>query len=266
MNSGNLLFFDIDGTLIDDESKFIPPSVFEALRETQARGNKVFLNTGRVLKLTNSLAKLFHVDGAVCGCGTHIIVDGETVFHNELSLKRCNELKALIKKYDIDVVIEAQTGLYFNAAPFKYCTSFNPEKWDVKADELFYNSLDDDTFVFDKFSAEEPPDDVERYDRFIDELYDFYCIKREKSFKECVPVGCTKGTGIDYLMDYFQVAPEKTYVFGDSTNDLEMFKSRAGNRIVMRDYAPELAPYATYITDSPLNDGIMKALRHFELI
>lgn len=261
-----LLFFDVDGTLIDDESKDIPYSVFDAIRETRSRGNLVFINTGRVLRLTKKLAQLLHVDGAVCGCGTHIIIGDETIYKYELSLKRCNELKELFKKYKLDVVIESQKGLYFAAAPFRYTTSFDVSKWDIPEENLFFNSLDNTDFTFDKFSAEEPPQDKEGYREFLEQLTDFNCIKREKNFHECVPKGCSKGTGVNYLMDYYGIAPEDTYIFGDSNNDLEMFKSRAGNRIVMRDFAPELAPYATYITDSPKNDGIAKAMRHFKLV
>ncbi len=44
-----------------------------------------------------------------------------------------------------------------------------------------------------------------------------------------------------------------------------MFRT-AGNKIAMGNAVDELKELATYITDDILNDGITKALEHFELI
>ncbi len=42
-----LLFFDADGTLIDEEKHAVPPDAAEALRKARNNGHLVFLNTGR---------------------------------------------------------------------------------------------------------------------------------------------------------------------------------------------------------------------------
>ena len=41
------LFFDIDGTLVDEHTHQIPQSTIEALHEARRNGSVVFINTGR---------------------------------------------------------------------------------------------------------------------------------------------------------------------------------------------------------------------------
>ena len=43
-----LVFFDIDGTLIDGPTHQIPHSAVEAIRKLRENGHLAFINTGRV--------------------------------------------------------------------------------------------------------------------------------------------------------------------------------------------------------------------------
>ena len=42
------LFFDIDGTLIDNNTNQVPKSALKAIEEAKAAGHLTFINTGRV--------------------------------------------------------------------------------------------------------------------------------------------------------------------------------------------------------------------------
>jgi hydroxymethylpyrimidine pyrophosphatase-like HAD family hydrolase len=74
-----ILFFDIDKTLTDNELLgSVPESAVEAIRTARSRGHLAYINTGRVHG--NIPPSIFDIgfDGYVCGCGTHVIVGGET--------------------------------------------------------------------------------------------------------------------------------------------------------------------------------------------
>ena len=43
------LFFDIDGTILSEETKEIPKSAIEALLEVKKKGHLLFINTGRTM-------------------------------------------------------------------------------------------------------------------------------------------------------------------------------------------------------------------------
>ena len=44
-----IVFFDIDGTLVDEKTHDIPESTRKAIRELRANGHLAFINTGRPL-------------------------------------------------------------------------------------------------------------------------------------------------------------------------------------------------------------------------
>ena len=50
-----LIFLDIDGTLLPPGEMLIPQSTVEALRKAHANGHKLFLCTGRNLRMTRPL-------------------------------------------------------------------------------------------------------------------------------------------------------------------------------------------------------------------
>ena len=74
-----------------------------------------------------------------------------------------------------------------------------------------------------------------------------------------------KGHAIKYVIDRFSLTKEDAYAFGDGYNDQAMFRE-AGVRIAMGNGVDVLKQQATYITDTVDNEGIYKALKHYELL
>ena len=60
-----LIFLDIDGTLLPPGEMTVPASAVEAIRQARANGHKVFLCTGRNLRMTKPLLA-YGFDGFVC--------------------------------------------------------------------------------------------------------------------------------------------------------------------------------------------------------
>ena len=66
-----LIFLDIDGTLLPPGEMLIPQSTVEALHKAHANGHKLFLCTGRNLRMTQPLLD-YGFDGAVCSAGGYV--------------------------------------------------------------------------------------------------------------------------------------------------------------------------------------------------
>ena len=79
-----------------------------------------------------------------------------------------------------------------------------------------------------------------------------------------VPCGCSKATGMEKMMQLLGAARSQIFAVGDSLNDRPMLEA-AGTGIAMGD-SPMLHPYANYITANLADDGLEKALAHFDLI
>ena len=104
------LFFDVDGTLIDEVKHEIPASALEALRRTREKGNKVFINSGRTSGMLKRIMEMVEVDGFLCGCGTELIYEGESVYYKKLSAEMKQRIKDASDRYGILVHLEGRHG------------------------------------------------------------------------------------------------------------------------------------------------------------
>ena len=107
MKDRKLLFFDIDGTLLSEKTHTVPQSAKE-------NGHLIFINTGRPISTIDQEIHNLNPDGYICGCGTYITYHDQVIYHHQLSKERCKEIASLIKKYEIDAVLESKDHVYFN--------------------------------------------------------------------------------------------------------------------------------------------------------
>ena len=76
----SIIFFDIDGTIMDVNGS-IPPSAAEAVRRLRQAGHHCIINTGRPrIAMEPQLLELAF-DGLVCSCGQYIQLDGRVLRH-----------------------------------------------------------------------------------------------------------------------------------------------------------------------------------------
>ena len=115
MEDRKLLFFDIDGTLLSEKTHTVPQSAKEALKKVKEKGHLIFINTGRPISTIDQEIHNLQPDGYICGCGTYITYHNQVIYHHQLSQERCREIASLIKKYEIDAVLESKDHVYFNA-------------------------------------------------------------------------------------------------------------------------------------------------------
>ena len=77
--------------------------------------------------------------------------------------------------------------------------------------------------------------------------------------------GISKATGIRRICGIMGISMEETIAFGDDRNDLEMIRE-AGTGVAMGNAIDLVKNAADYVTDSCEDLGVVKALRHFDLI
>ena len=76
----SIIFFDIDGTIMDVNGS-IPPSAAEAVRQLRQAGHHCIINTGRPrIAMEPQLLELAF-DGLVCSCGQYLQLDGRVLRH-----------------------------------------------------------------------------------------------------------------------------------------------------------------------------------------
>lgn len=264
-----VLFFDIDGTLIDRQHR-LPVSAGEALKETRRRGNLVFINSGRTLAMLHGIQEMVEVDGLLCGCGTEILYRRERLYYETLQEERIQQLLETQKKFGFVLVLEGSRSSQL-VCPEEILLKYPSLR--VSAGRLKEFQLQSKSFLYDHYVEEEevskfsliyaPGCDVEALTRELSSS--FQVMNRGSRFMECIPRGTGKGIAVEMLSGKLSFSMEDSYCFGDSNNDLDMFRV-CRHCIAMGKHDAELEPYSDYLTDTVENDGIRKAMEHYRLI
>lgn len=259
-----VIFFDIDGTLITEDSRrLIPQSTREAIRKAREKGCLTFINTGRTEFNVSPQVRELGFDGFICGCGTYIEYRGEVLLYNRLTQEHCRRVAEILRECGVTPVYEHKDGYFFdnkavrNADLEHFLVSFVEEGIPID------RQVSDPDFIFDKFVIwTNPSADMERFYREIGKEYQI--IDRGNSFFENVPLGYSKATAMELILKKLGISPENAYAIGDSANDLPMLQA-VPNSIAMGG-AETIYPYVSYITTPIEEDGIYNALAHFRLI
>lgn len=261
----NIIFFDIDGTLLSEKTFTVPESAKEAIRKTQENGHLVFINTGRpILEIDDCIEEL-NFDGYVCGCGTYIEFKNKEFFHRSLGVSLSKQIVRKLRECHIDAILEGKNGVYYDDD----MNIHSEEVLRIKARHInvgFYKgqTFDDSDIDFDKLVIwTNESSDFDAFHKEFENILEF--IHRGENFYELVPLGFSKATGIKHLIEHLDIPHENTYAIGDSTNDLSMLEY-VKNSIAMGNSTPLLFDLVSFVTKDIEEDGIEHALNHYNII
>lgn len=263
-----LIFFDIDGTLVTDNSnhRIIPESTRDALNRLRQKGHLCFINTGRSLSEIDQPILDLTMDGFVCGCGTGIFYHGETLFHHTIPIDLGSRILHDLEDCRLEWLLEGTHNVYYSTKAYTTRIREFQEEHRLAFPQSFYliNPVEARDLSFDKFCICLREDS--NLSRFMDKYkMDLDFIDRGNGFYEVIPCGCSKASGIQFLMKYFDIPWEDTISIGDSTNDLPMLEY-AATSIAMGGSRQIVCDASNFVTDPILNDGLRNAFLHLHLI
>lgn len=259
-----VVFFDIDGTLVDNATQIIPRSTIRAMSQLRWNGHIPIVNTGRPYNHIDPRVRKMDFYGLACGCGMQIQLGGEWLVRVGPTAEQCRMVRDMARRCNMQVLYESTYGELYLDGERSTHPAIREECYWMKKKGFKIAQLDEDRPRFLKLVTYDGPDC--RREEFIQGVSPVYtCIDRGDTMLELVMNGCSKAIGIEKIMEHLGVSREETLAIGDSTNDLPMF-SMAGHTVCMGNGMEELKQKAEYITDSVLNDGIEKALRHYGLL
>lgn len=254
-------FFDIDGTLVSFKTHSIPESTKSAIAELKEKGIKTFIATGRPFYAIDNLDGL-EFDG-------YITMNGACCLNRELQVIYSNPVSC----DNIDSLIRYQKEVFSFPCMF------------ASKDEVFVNRIDENVEEIIRQINFITPDIRPLEDACKEEvlqLMGFFGIEREPEimeialpdciaarwsplFTDIVAKGTSKQTGMDCLLDFYDINIRDVIAFGDGGNDIPMLQ-HAPLSVAMGNAREEVKKSASYITDHIDEDGIRKALEHLEII
>lgn len=258
-----IVFFDIDGTIVDNKTQQIPQSAMDAVAALGQNGHLAVVNTGRPYSHIDPRVRKMAFGGWISGCGMDVILNGQHISYVTPDPALCQFVKEQVRRWDMRVLYEADDGSVALDGPFSNHPTFYRESMEMANKGFAVNCIDDHP-RFMKFITCDGPNS--RRKEFLQAMSPYFTsIDRGDTMLEHVPIGCTKAGGMKILMDALGVSREDTLAIGDSTNDLPMFAA-SSHTVCMGNGMEELKQQAEYITASVMEDGVAKALRHFGLI
>ncbi|WP_079709261.1 Cof-type HAD-IIB family hydrolase [Paraliobacillus ryukyuensis] len=259
MKEQSIIFFDIDGTLLDHDKK-LPQNTKKAVQQLQADGHTVAIATGRAPFMFESLRNELNINTYVSYNGQYVVANGEVVYKNPLDLNALLEL--------------TKVGLE-NNHPIVYM-----DHEDMKANVPHHDYISESiaSLQIDQFPTHDP---YYYQDREILQSL-FFCSEGEEVYYQnnfpafnfvrwhplsvdVLPKGGSKAKGIEQAMTALGIAKVNQYAFGDGLNDLEML-STVTHSVAMGNAKAEVKEVAKYVTKSVDEDGILYGLKMVGLL
>ena len=258
-----IVFFDYDGTLVDESAKIYRPTemTLKTTEQLRENGYLIMLATGRAKCYVPDTGIKF--DGVIASNGAYAELNGDIIYNNTVKYEYVKELVDRADELKYTYVLENQDLCYTNGFHNKHFMdtlkffdinerNFRPvEEIDrLRANKMFLTYESDD--VFDAVSRE-------FRGKFVLGKH------RTNMSCDCDPVGNTKGCGITKIIEFAGVPAENTYAIGDGINDLDMMKN-VSHGIAMGSHAKALENVCGYITGTVSDEGITNAMKYYRLI
>ena len=249
------LFFDYDGTLRSRAQDCIPDSAREALAALRRNGHFVSVATGRLQ--ADALARMSRegITSLVADGGYSITVDGDLKWMRGLDIPPCHDLLRYFDSKGIPWAVTTANEMIRYTRSKAYCDGL-PDDYaqTVYVPDLRIEDLDPiyKMFIPCELGAERD--------------LDFGSVPWARYSPQSVFFEPTcKDVGIRKMMDWFGAPYEDALVFGDGTNDMQMFGCE-WESVAMGNAWEPLKAAATYVTDHIDEDGIWNACKRLGLI
>ena len=277
-----LIFLDIDGTLLPPGSALIPESTQNALRQARANGHKLFLCTGRNLRMTQPLLEYGLFDGSICSAGGYVLCDGKVLVNIPMEPEQAAGVRAALERHGVECTLEARDATYggmqmirrwrIPQADRKPLNS-EAERWrKAMEDGMTINTLEDykGEPIYKIVFIAEQEQDLDEAKRLYEDQFVFCESKLDELGGgmvngELINRKFDKGTGIQAICQYLKKPLADTIGFGDSDNDLQMTNA-AGVSVCMANGSESLKKLCDRIAPSVYEDGIAKEFRALGLI
>lgn len=259
-----VVFFDIDGTIIDDKTQIIPPSTVKAVEALRTHGHIPVVNTGRPYSHIDPRVRQMAFSAYVCGCGMEIRLRDQWLWRKIPDAHLCAFVRQQAEKYNIFPLYEADDGS-IAYDPIRCChPALTEEVRRMRAKGFGVHTIQEHP-TFMKFVIWS--EDASRAQSFCRQMEPYFEViyRGGGGFTEFVLKGCSKAAGMTGLLEALGVPRSDTLAIGDSTNDLPMF-SVAAHTACLGGGMEELKDVSEYVTAPVLEDGIQKALTHFGLL
>ena len=243
-----IIFFDIDGTLVDPATRQIPASTRQALLRLRERGILLCVATGRPPASLPDFSGL-HFDVFSTFNGSLCYTDTETIYANPISRRDVDQLLKNAAALGRPVSVAVRHRLAANGVDQDLADYYHLADLELAADADFDDACKEPIYQIMLGSREDEHAAILRgtengkiaisWDRAVD----------------VIPADSGKGTAIAQILAHFGLDASQALAFGDSYNDLDMLRA-VGTGVAMGNAAQALKDIASDVCGHVSEDGI----------
>lgn len=250
--TNKMVFFDIDGTLLDHDKK-LPASTKQAIQQLKEKGHGVAIATGRAPFMFEELRAELDIDTFVSYNGQYVVINNEPIYTNPLNPGILRSLSDFCAKNQLPL-------LFMDHLDMKSSVEYHPFVKESMGSLEFEHPVYDPGYHEDRdiyqsilFCAK----DEELPEPSVFDQFQF--IRWHPLAVDVLPAGGSKARGIEIVMNQLGVKGENVYAFGDGLNDLEMLRFVA-NSVAMGNASDVVKQAAKHVTKDVGEHGIAHGL------
>ncbi len=254
MTKQSIIFFDIDGTLLNHDKK-LPLSTKKAIFKLKEDGHVVAIATGRAPFMFEDLREELDIDTYVSYNGQYVVLNGEVLYTNPLKITSLEKLTKVALSNEQPVVFMDHEDMRANVPEHSYI------KESIETLKISHFPTHDPHYYIGRELYQTllfcPEGEEKQYER---DFQDFDFIRWHPVSVDILPKGGSKAKGIEKIVEKLGIHQENQYAFGDGLNDIEMLMS-VKNSVAMGNGEEKVKEVAKYVTKSVEDDGIVHGLK-----
>lgn len=248
MAAAKIIFYDLDGTLIDHKTGCISPKTRQMLKTLREKGILQCIVTGRPCASLPDFGDLkFDAMATFNGCFCY--TDETVIYKNPIDRENVRIVMENAAALGRPVSIAVADRLAANGIDRDLADYYRVAGLELTVAEDFDEACREDIYqIMLGFRPEEETAIIRGTDQ----------VKLAFSWERAVdviPKTGGKGSAVRHILDYFHLSAEEAMAFGDSHNDIEMLQA-VGMGVAMGNASPQVKAIARHVCGTVEEDGI----------
>lgn len=263
-----IVFFDIDGTILSTKGKILD-STQQAIQRLKNDGIVPILATGRAPALVTEIARKLGIDSYISMNGQYIVIEGKELYTNPIHPHTIRRFTQYAKSNN-DGYILCGSEEIFSGTPMtsqsktykmmKFLSKVLPSRIQLSYLKRSMKKYPDpETYakkpIYQAILQAPPENEID----YISEFPTLRFTRSNPIMFDVIKNGTSKATGIQRVIEHYDVSLDQTIAFGDHLNDLEMLQY-VGVGVAMGNAEPETKEVSDFITRHVDEEGIYHGL------
>ncbi|MCG3089681.1 Cof-type HAD-IIB family hydrolase [Sporosarcina cyprini] len=253
-----IIFFDVDGTLIDYQTGEVSATTQRAIRQLKKDNYVVVAATGRPLSMCLDL-ELLGIDAFITANGAYVKYKDEVIYKSVLSKETVTGIRQFAERSGHSLTYFTETltmnGIRNENTLAALRETLSLDAYPEQDDQAIHKEI----YLMCLYGNQ---DTIQLYEK------EFPGLRFQQWHPQIANVlqnEVSKSIAAQHVLEYFHLQPSEAIAFGDGENDIDLFQL-VGFGVAMGNGHENLKRIADFVTKDCADEGIEYALKTLKLI